>query len=124
MSNVLPTIQFQADRAITSRSQDRLNRASFAKALAGSIAGWEGRDSPIPFAASGAAFIFVRIAGDKLAGALQAHEQAKVKPLKTVKTDLIDVLKKAPAPLLVVMDDVDRLTPQEVQQLFQLVKAN
>ena len=34
------------------------------------------------------------------------------------------MLGQLPAPLLVVVDDIDRLTPQEQQVVFQLVKAN
>lgn len=44
--------------------------------------------------------------------------------LEEVKGELSETLRKLKAPLLVVMDDVDRLTPSEVQELFQLIKAN
>src|SRR6266498_1098612 len=44
--------------------------------------------------------------------------------LEEVKAELAERLRKLQAPVVVVVDDVDRLTPQEVQELFQLIKAN
>lgn len=46
------------------------------------------------------------------------------KSLEEVKVELGRELSKLRGPILVVVDDADRLTPQEIQQLFQLVKAN
>jgi predicted KAP-like P-loop ATPase len=44
--------------------------------------------------------------------------------LEEVKLELAETLRRLTAPLLVVIDDVDRLVPAEVQELFQLIKAN
>ena len=44
--------------------------------------------------------------------------------LPEVKAEVAAMLRDLPAPLLVVVDDIDRLTPQEQQVVFQLVKVN
>jgi predicted KAP-like P-loop ATPase len=46
------------------------------------------------------------------------------KSIDEVKDELAEELKKLGFPLLVVIDDVDRLTPQETLEVFQLIKAN
>ena len=44
--------------------------------------------------------------------------------LAELKRELSDSLKDLEQPILVVLDDIDRLTPEEIRLLFQLVKAN
>jgi predicted KAP-like P-loop ATPase len=44
--------------------------------------------------------------------------------LAEIKKELSDSLKELEKPILVVLDDIDRLTPEEIRLLFQLVKAN
>ena len=44
--------------------------------------------------------------------------------LAEIKKELSDSLKELERPILVVLDDIDRLTPEEIRLLFQLVKAN
>lgn len=44
--------------------------------------------------------------------------------VEEVKTDLRNSLTQLKVPLLAVLDDVDRLTPMEMQELFQLIKVN
>jgi predicted KAP-like P-loop ATPase len=56
--------------------------------------------------------------------ALTAMGDARERSLVDLKTDLFDALKTMKRPLLVVMDDVDRLSTEEIKLLFQLVKAN
>ncbi len=48
----------------------------------------------------------------------------EAKGIEDLKRDLAASLSELPGPLLVVLDDIDRLTPSEAVQLFQLVKAN
>ena len=43
--------------------------------------------------------------------------------LDSLKKLICDALEQLPAPIIVVIDDVDRLTDLEVRQLFQLIKA-
>jgi len=46
------------------------------------------------------------------------------KSINEVKEDLAQELRGLGFPLLIVIDDVDRLTPQETLEIFQLIKAN
>lgn len=45
------------------------------------------------------------------------------KPLKTLKEEINEILKNRSYKLIIVIDDIDRLTDDEVQQIFILVKA-
>jgi len=58
------------------------------------------------------------------AAALAASAEQKARGLAEVKVELAGLLQKLKRPLLVVMDDVDRLSVEQVRLLFQLVKAN
>jgi predicted KAP-like P-loop ATPase len=49
---------------------------------------------------------------------------AQERTLSELKKELSDSLKELKKPILVVLDDIDRLTPEEIRLLFQLVKAN
>lgn len=49
---------------------------------------------------------------------------AQEQTLAEIKKELSDSLKELERPILVVLDDIDRLTPEEIRLLFQLVKAN
>ncbi|MBN2310662.1 MAG: hypothetical protein JXR94_16945 [Candidatus Hydrogenedentes bacterium] len=49
---------------------------------------------------------------------------AERKTLVQLKRELAESLREREAPLLVVMDDIDRLSTTEIKSLFQLVKAN
>jgi len=53
-----------------------------------------------------------------------ARGEASRKSLPELKQELSNLLCKRNRPLLVVMDDVDRLAASEIQLLFQLVKVN
>lgn len=46
------------------------------------------------------------------------------KSLGEVKRELSDSIKQLNAPLLIVMDDLDRLAPTDVLEIFQLIKVN
>lgn len=65
--------------------------------------------------------------GEASKGAKQAlEEQVKLdtKTLSQLKKDLREKLPEQKVPLLVVIDDIDRLTSDEVCLLFRMVKAN
>jgi hypothetical protein len=49
---------------------------------------------------------------------------AEKQSLEEVKADVREELSELSAPILVVVDDLDRLTPSELLEMFQLVKAN
>jgi predicted KAP-like P-loop ATPase len=61
---------------------------------------------------------------ETVAKAVEAGAAAGHKTLEEMKEEIAESLRALPVPLLVVMDDVDRLTAQEAHELFQLVKAN
>jgi predicted KAP-like P-loop ATPase len=56
--------------------------------------------------------------------ALTAQTEFNERNLSEIKQDLADALKSLKNPVLIVMDDIDRLTAGEIRLLFQLVKAN
>jgi predicted KAP-like P-loop ATPase len=56
--------------------------------------------------------------------ALKAEALEKEKSVVELKRDLAEELVKLPQPVLVVIDDIDRLTTNEILEVFQLVKAN
>ncbi|WP_158821659.1 P-loop NTPase fold protein [Granulicella sp. S156] len=64
----------------------------------------------------------------KLVNATIAFFEAGVdtgaKSLTEVKTELAADLQKMKTPILAVLDDLDRLTPEELLEVFQLIKAN
>ncbi|HTI70349.1 MAG TPA: P-loop NTPase fold protein [Candidatus Limnocylindria bacterium] len=63
--------------------------------------------------------------GMKLGGeALKAQGEAGSRTLHEQKRDLMLLLSKLPRPVLVVVDDIDRLTTEEIREIFQLVKVN
>jgi len=57
--------------------------------------------------------------------ASKAHEAASDDtPIQKLKEQLSAELKKLKTPVLVIMDDIDRLTTDEIRLLFRIVKAN
>lgn len=55
---------------------------------------------------------------------VEGQAVAQQQTLTEIKKELSDSLKELERPILVVLDDIDRLTPEEIRLLFQLVKAN
>jgi predicted KAP-like P-loop ATPase len=68
--------------------------------------------------------LFASNVASSLAELLGAAVGSHRKSLREIKDELVLDLAQLPHPLLVVLDDADRLTPNELQQLFQLVKVN
>jgi predicted KAP-like P-loop ATPase len=58
------------------------------------------------------------------AEALKAQGEAEATSLEDQKRELVRLLARLPRPFLIVIDDIDRLTTEEILQVFQLVKAN
>lgn len=54
----------------------------------------------------------------------EAGTEIGTKSLSDVKKEIGRDLKSLKSPILVVLDDLDRLTPQEALEVFQLIKAN
>lgn len=61
---------------------------------------------------------------DSWAATLSASVEARQRGLSEVKAELAGLLAELERPLVVVIDDVDRLTPDEIRLLFQLLKVN
>jgi len=61
---------------------------------------------------------------DTVARVLEVGVDVGRKSIHDVKDELAQELRKLGFPLLVVIDDVDRLTPHETLEIFQLIKAN
>lgn len=56
--------------------------------------------------------------------ALDAKDESAEKGLEAQKRELAELLADLPRPVLIVIDDIDRLSTEEILQVFQLVKAN
>lgn len=61
---------------------------------------------------------------EKMATMFEARANTKMQSLPELKEELENLFLKLNNPLLVVIDDVDRLTSEEIRHLFQLIKAN
>lgn len=61
---------------------------------------------------------------EQVAKLFDAQTDAGERTLPEIKSDLGSLLAELPGPVVVVIDDIDRLTPDQVRLLFQLVKAN
>ena len=61
---------------------------------------------------------------EKLASAFSSVQKLKEKSLIDTKEEVADLLRPLKSPILVVMDDLDRLAADEVRVIFQLIKAN
>lgn len=55
---------------------------------------------------------------------IEAGTEVGARTINEVKKELSRDLKKLKTPILIVLDDLDRLTPQETLEVFQLIKAN
>lgn len=67
---------------------------------------------------------FVGSFSEKIASVLEARSKANIRNLNEQKAELSALLRKLGRPIFVVIDDVDRLSADEIRLLFQLVKAN
>lgn len=61
--------------------------------------------------------------GETMATAAQADENATVPSLSDHRKELEETLKTFTNPLLVILDDLDRLPPNELVEIFQLLKS-
>jgi predicted KAP-like P-loop ATPase len=61
---------------------------------------------------------------DKLSGNVEAKAKDKEQSLSDIRQELTELLLKRESPLIVVMDDLDRLTLSQLRMVFQLIKAN
>lgn len=59
----------------------------------------------------------------RLIGKLLGHAKRKPKNVPALKESITAILQKAGQRILVVIDDIDRLMPEETRQLFTVIKA-
>ena len=59
-----------------------------------------------------------------MSGITEEHARGREVTLENLKSSLIADLRLLQKPLLVIIDDIDRLTQEETRVVFQLVKAN
>ena len=63
---------------------------------------------------------FLKILGGNLEASAKENEQG----LSDIRQELTSLLAKRPSSVIVVMDDLDRLTSSQLRMVFQLIKAN
>ncbi|GIV03545.1 MAG: NTPase [Fimbriimonadales bacterium] len=61
--------------------------------------------------------------GAKLGNLIGMAAKRKPKDVPALKAEISQILKEAGKRILVVIDDIDRLTPEETRQLFTVIKA-
>ncbi|MCS6192655.1 KAP family P-loop NTPase fold protein [Shewanella baltica] len=59
-----------------------------------------------------------------ITGNAEATAKEKEQSLRDIRKELTELLIRRKAPLIVVMDDLDRLTSSQLRMVFQLIKAN
>ncbi|HXI69022.1 MAG TPA: P-loop NTPase fold protein [Verrucomicrobiae bacterium] len=114
-----------------SRRAAKLKYYSGLLTLAGSVAKSIGSlrtllgkpDGPVIEAAAGGLAAAASVS-KKGSEALATKGDAEGKSLHELKVELCSLMAKLPRPVLVVIDDIDRLSADEILQVFQLVKAN
>jgi predicted KAP-like P-loop ATPase len=62
-------------------------------------------------------------AGSKLGKLIGLVTKRKPKDVPALKSDISKILRDAEKRILVIIDDIDRLTPEETRQLFTVIKA-
>lgn len=115
----------------TEKRANKWNAYATTLTVAGTATQWLGKAMPLG-GMPGGPIIESLGAGIKSAGesakeggeALKAKSEAAAKSLEDQKSELATLLRRLPQPLVVVIDDIDRLTTDEILQVFQLVKAN
>lgn len=113
------------------KGAQKLNAYATSLSLAGTTAHWVGKAMPwfgVPagpvFEAVGEGMKAAGAATKEGSAALKAKSDAKLKSLQEQKKAVAQLLGRLSQPLLVVIDDIDRLTTDEILQVFQVVKAN
>ncbi|MDR4485727.1 MAG: P-loop NTPase fold protein [Nitrospirales bacterium] len=61
---------------------------------------------------------------EKIASEFEARSKIYIQSFTDQKKELAILLRELKSPILVVIDDIDRISPEEIRLIFQLVKAN
>ena len=117
--------------AATQRRVTKLRAYAKLATLGGAAAKWLGKaarhageDSGIGIEAAGEAWAQTGEVVGQAADAHEAKSKAKDESLSELKQSLVKEMETLERPLLIVIDDIDRLTSDEIREVFQLVKAN
>lgn len=88
---------------------------------------WVGNTSAIILVILGGWAAFLKWGGgiiESVTGNIETTAKEKEQSLRDIRNDLTELLLVRKAPLIVVMDDLDRLTSSQLRMVFQLIKAN
>lgn len=88
---------------------------------------WVGNTSAIILMILGGWAAFLKWGGgiiESVTGNVETAAKEKEQSLRDIRNDLTELLLDRKAPLIVVMDDLDRLTSSQLSMVFQLIKAN
>jgi predicted KAP-like P-loop ATPase len=120
------TSEATADRARRLNAYaKRLSLGSWvANAVGGLFAASGHLDAEVSAAAIGASLGQAADVSKAGCEAAEANAASEDLPLNILKNSLADSLRQLQRPLLIVIDDIDRLTTREILDVFQLVKAN
>jgi hypothetical protein len=72
---------------------------------------------------AGALLVLLQLVTEGLAGYAAKWAELRRDSLEAVRADLRAVLKQQPKPVVIFIDDLDRLEPQEIRQVTALIKA-
>lgn len=76
------------------------------------------------FAAAAAVLAWSKTLTEKLSKTFMKSSTRRERSLEGTRKELRELMVALPKPLLVVIDDIDRLAPRELKLVFQLVKSN
>lgn len=85
---------------------------------------WTYQVMAITFTVLGLGFWFVGRLAEKLASWMEISSSHAERSLEQVKEDLTELFADLEQPFLVVIDDIDRLTANQIRMMMQLIKAN
>ncbi|MFT5494013.1 MAG: putative KAP-like P-loop ATPase, partial [Limisphaerales bacterium] len=113
------------------KSAQRLRRYSTAAAFGGAVTRWIGTALRIKdneageiVESAGHALGEVGKVGGQAATAADSVDESREQSLAELKASLSEEMRELDSPVLCVIDDIDRLTSDEIREVFQLVKAN
>lgn len=72
---------------------------------------------------AGSIFIILSVLFRSVGSALKGWGEAKSKDLESIKNELNELLDQQTNKIIIVIDDIDRLSDIEIRQIFQLVKS-
>lgn len=102
----------------------RTDYASGTKALGKKIETYSRLFTPLVLIpTAGPVFATLSILSRSLGSAMKSWGEAKSKDLETLKNELNELLDKQKNKIIIVIDDIDRLSDIEIRQIFQLIKS-